>query len=124
MVFITYILKAKVNLEVPDIMRNKNNQRVIFCTGIARAFRTTAIVNLYELSQIYPVILLSEKLDSETEKIVNNKKLFPKIEEIVSTENVSELQKINLFFRNRQAHKLAKHIILKYKPAIVILPSD
>lgn len=104
--------------------KKEKKHRVVFCTGILRAFRTTSIANLYEISQIFPVILLSEKLDSETEEILKDKKLFPKLEEIVPVEEVSELQKNNLFLRNRHAYKLAKQIIQKYKPTMLVLGSD
>jgi len=100
------------------------NHKVLFYTGISRAFRTTSIANLYEISQVFPVVLLSDKLDSETEKILTDEELFPKLEDIIPVERASELQKTNLFVKNLYAHKLAKHIIQKYKPTIVILPGD
>ena len=110
------------------------NHKVLFYTGISRAFRTTSIANFYEISQVFPVILLSTKLDSETEKILENKKLFPKIEKVVQAGQFTPLdgkpprgfpgEKRNLFSQNIYVYKLAKNIIRKYKPTIVIMPSD
>ena len=110
------------------------NHKVLFYTGISRAFRTTSIANFYEISQVFPVILLSTKLDSETEKILENKKLFPKIEKVVQAGQFTPLdgkpprgfpgEKRNLFSQNIYVYKLAKNIIRKYKPTIVIMPGD
>jgi len=114
--------------------QEEKNQKVLFYTGISRAFRTTSIANLYEISQVFPVVLLSAKLDSETEKILENKKLFPKIEKVVQAGEFTPLdgkpprgfpgEKRNLFSQNIYVYKLAKNIIRKYKPTIVIMPSD
>ena len=64
-------------------MENRKVKKVIFYTSIPRLFRTTLIGHLYEIAQVYPVILLSEKLDSETERALKNKDLFPKLEKII-----------------------------------------
>ncbi len=102
---------------------NQTNPKVIFYTGISRAFRTTSIANLYEICQVYPVILLSEKLDKETEEILKNKKLFPKLEEIVPVEQAM-IKKRDLLAKNFYVYKLAKNIIREYKPTIIIMPGD
>jgi len=119
-----YILRGKPNLEEPGIMRknNKANHKIVFYTGILRAFRATSIANLYEICQVFPVVLLSEKLDKETEEILKNKTLFPKLEEIVPV-NLFKMKK-NLFFKNIHVYKLAKDIIKKHRPVMVIMPSD
>lgn len=104
----------------------KNNQikpKVLFYTGNPRAFRTTSIGNLYEISQVWPVVLLSEKLDLETEKILKNKKLFPKLEKIIEVCQFSG-KKMNLFSENIYLYKLARNIIEKHKPNLVIFPTD
>lgn len=98
-------------------------KRVLFYTSTPRIFRTTFIGHLYEISQVYPVVLLSEKLDPETEKILNNKALFPKIEEIIPVRQYTE-RKIGLLAKNRYLYKLAKNIIWSYKPDIIITDND
>jgi len=98
-------------------------KRVIFYTNSPRAFRTTLIGNLYETCQAYPTVLLSEKLDSETEIILQNKELFPKLENIVAVRQFTG-EKKNLFSKNRCLFKLAKNIIQEHKPDIVISSSD
>ena len=98
-------------------------KKILFYTSIPRGFRTTLIWHLYEISQKYPVILLSEELDSETEKILNNKKLFPKLEEIIPVRQFTG-PKMNLFAKNRYLYKLAKDVIEKYHPDIVMPLSD
>ncbi len=99
----------------------KNYPKVIFYSGIPRSFRNEFIGYLYEISQVWPVILLSEKLDAETEEIVRNKELFPGLEKIIEVgqygnEKVSPL---NVLVRHRIFSKLAKNIILNNKPDIV-----
>ena len=101
----------------------KGIKKIIFYSHTPRIFRTTLIGHLYEISQIYPVILLSEELDDEIKEILRNKKLFPKLEKIIPVEQFTG-KKMNLFFQNRQLFKLAKNVIQEYKPDIVISPSD
>lgn len=98
-------------------------KKVLFYTNIPRAFRATLVGYVYEVSQKYPTILLSEKLDAETEKILSNKALFPLLEEIVPVRQFSAGNE-NIFKKNKNLYCLAKQTIEKYKPDIVISPSD
>ena len=97
--------------------------KVIFYTGNPYIFRTGLIGYLYEISQLYPVILLSEKLDLETEEALKNRELFPKLEEIIPV-NYFTLPRMNLFSKNRYLYNLAKNVIQKYKPDIVVSTND
>lgn len=98
-------------------------QKILFYTSISRLFRSTLIGHLYEISQKYPVVLLSEKLDSETEKILADKKLFPRLEKVIPAHQFTG-QKTNLFTKNRYLYKLAKDVIRQYRPDIVIAAND
>ena len=102
--------------------KNISYPKVLFTTGLPRTFRASNIAHLYEVAQVYPVILLSEKLDAETEKILQNKKLFPKLEKIIPYRQFTG-EKVGLFSirNNYYHHKLAKNIIEKYKPDIIVL---
>lgn len=95
-------------------------KKVVFYSGPLRAFRSLLIGYLYEISQTYPVILLSEKLDSETKKILKDKTLFPRLEEIIPIYHCTE-GKMNLLVNHRCSCKLAKDIIHHYKPDIIIV---
>lgn len=97
-------------------------KKVLFYTGTARNFRTTLIGHLFEISQKYPVILLSEKLDSDTEKVLHNKKFFPKLEKIIPiSQSISQFNpNTNHFIKNRKLCKLAKKVIQDYRPNIFI----
>lgn len=106
---------------------NKNEKntfypKVLFTTGLPRTFRASNIAHLYEVAQVYPVVLLSEELDSETEKILRNKKLFPKLEKIIPYRQFTG-PKASLFspFKNYYYYKLAKNVIKQYKPDILIM---
>ncbi len=101
-------------------------KKVLFYTNAIRVFRATHIGHLYEIAQKYPTILLSEKLDSETEKIINDKKFFPKLEKIIPVDQY--LKKRQNFWaeikQNRKLHKLARETVSHYKPDILIALSD
>jgi len=103
--------------------KNKKIKKVLFYTHTPRDFRNTLIGYFYEISQIYPTILLSEELDIKTEKAIKNKKLFPKLEKIIPISQYTGL-KMNIFSKNKYLCKFAKEIIEKYKPDIVISATD
>ncbi len=101
-------------------------KKVLFYANAIRAFRATHIGHLYEIVQKYPTILLSEKLDSETEKIINDKKLFPKLEKIIPVDQCPGGRQ-NLWAeikQNKKLHKLAKDVVRKYKPDVLITSTD
>ena len=102
---------------------------VLFYVGNPYIFRSTFIGHLYEISQTYRVILLSEKLDHETEKILADKKLFPKLEKIIPVNQYPEKKKtlfnlLALFVEHKRLRDLARNVVQRYKPNIVIAPSD
>jgi len=94
-------------------------KRVLFYTSSSYGFRSWTIWYAYEVSQVYPVILLSEKLDPDTEAILKNKEFFPKLEEIVYVKHPSSSLKL-MVKNNKALHREAKEVIEKYKPDIVI----
>jgi len=76
---------------------------------------------LYEIAQKYPVALLTEELDSETKKILSNKKFFPKLKEIIITAEPFEGK---IFSKNFKLYKTIKMAVNKYKPTIVVSTDD
>jgi len=100
-----------------------NKPLVLFYSNTPRAFRTTLIGHLYEISQVWPVILLSEELDSNMSTIIRDKNFFPNLKKIISVYQHTGPKK-NLFSKNRYLYKLAKSIIRNYKPDIVVASSD
>ncbi|MEK9135220.1 MAG: hypothetical protein AAB451_02875 [Patescibacteria group bacterium] len=100
----------------------KEIKKVVFY-GSSRTFRSSLIGNLYEIAQVYPVIFLSEDINKETEEILRDKKLFPKLEEIILFYPQAVPFK-NIFQNNRHLYNLAKSVINRYKPNIVISESD
>jgi len=97
--------------------------KIVFYTGPPRIFRTTSIGYLYEISQKYPVILLSENLDPETEGVIQDKKLFPQIEKIIPVYQYTTLKK-KVLLKNHYLRKLAKDIIYQYRPDMIIADND
>lgn len=87
-----------------------------------RLFRTTYVGYVWELSQQFPVILLSEKLDDDSEKALLNKKLFPHLIKIIPIVQYTG-KKRTLFEAHKYFSKKAKHIINLFKPSIVIADS-
>jgi len=98
-------------------------KKVLFYTHSPRAFRTTLIGHLYEIAQIYPSILLSDKLDFETEEALFNKELFPKLEKIIPVQQITGNER-NLLSKNRYLYQIAKKNIKQYRPDVVISASD
>ncbi len=102
------------------IRKNDNTSlTVLFYTSHVRTFRSLLIGYLYEICQVYRVILLAEELDSKTEEILKDKEYFPKLEEIIPIRQFTG-QKKNLLMAHRYCCELAKKLIQDYKPNIVI----
>lgn len=98
-------------------------KKVLFYTSTPRVFRTTLIGYLYEITQHYKTILLSEELDSETEEILRKKELFPKLEKIIPVYKFIK-KKANLFIYNKEIHTFLGNTICQYKPEIIISSGD
>lgn len=101
----------------------KNDKKILFYSSTQRNFRTTLIGHLYEICQVYSTILLSEELDFETEEILKNKELFPKLEKIIPIYKFVN-KKANLFIRNKEVHTFIKNTIYQYRPEIIISSGD
>jgi predicted nucleic acid-binding protein len=101
----------------------KFNMTIVFYTSISRLFRTTTIGHLYELSQLYDVIVVSEKLDSYLLNLINDKKLFPRVKKVISINTVENL-KVKLLFDNLKWRNLANSIINEFNPDIVVVDDD
>lgn len=100
----------------------KCKERVIIYSSVPRLFRTTYIAHLYDIAQKYSVILLSEKLDSESEKAIRNSSLFPNLEKIISVDQYTG-KKRSLYESHRYFSFLMRKIVSQYKPRVVIADS-
>ncbi|MDO8639741.1 MAG: hypothetical protein Q7R53_02335 [bacterium] len=107
-------------------MPSANNERILFYIANPYVFRSGAIGYLYEIAQVFPVVFLSEELDQETERVIKDKNLFPRLEEIVPIHQFTPFsgKRMNLFSKNFYLRDLAKEVLEQYKPAIVIVSSD
>ncbi|MDO8435954.1 MAG: hypothetical protein Q7S82_01015 [bacterium] len=101
----------------------KTENTILFYTSKNFIFRSGIIGYLYEICQVYSVILLSEELDEETDGLIRDKKLFPKLEKIIPVRQYSG-KKMNLFSRNRYLCGLAENVIFKRRPDILMTISD
>lgn len=101
----------------------KNKPLVLFYSSNPRAFRATLIGILYEISQTYPVVLLSEELDPNTVAIIKDKKLFPNLIEIIPVHQHTG-HPTNLISKNKQLYQTAKKAIQDHMPDIVVASSD
>ena len=97
--------------------------RVLFYTSTPRSFQTTLIGNLYELSQVYPVILLAEELNATTREVLQNKALFPKLEKIIPVEQYTGKKRGRLM-KYCYVFRTAKRVVKEYQPSIVITAND
>jgi len=120
-----YISKGKLILGDQGIMKKNSKKekkyKVLFYTSISRLFRTTLIGHLYEIARVYPTIVLSEELDSETMEIIKDKNLFPNIIEIIRIDSPFYGKIVG---KNRKMYKTIKNTVLRYKPDIVMAPND
>ncbi|MBH74268.1 MAG: hypothetical protein CL896_00560 [Dehalococcoidia bacterium] len=102
--------------------------KAMFHSSAPRLFRTTLIGHLYEVCQDYPTILLSEKLDQETNNVLSDKSLFPNLiaTEPVRTDYTGKFnQTLTERFRHHSyLHGLAERLIKQYKPDVVIVEND
>jgi hypothetical protein len=100
--------------------KNDSNRPILFYSENDRTFRTTLIGYLYDLAQNHRVILLSEKLDMESNLILKDRKLFPYLENII-TVNQYERQTDNILSRHIFFSQLARNIIACYKPSMIFV---
>jgi len=104
--------------------KEKKKIKILFYTCTARAFRTTLVGHLYDVSQDFSVVLISEVLDPETEKVIKQKKYFPGLEKIIQVDLINN-SKFDIFRKKtRKYYKLAKEIFEKEKPDILITSGD
>ncbi len=101
--------------------KDKDYPRVLFRAINPVLFRTTSIGHLYEISQVYPTVLLTEKIDSETEKILYSKRLFPKLQKIIFTE---EPFYDRALIKNNRLYRTIKKVVETYRPDIVVSTED
>lgn len=97
--------------------------KILFYIANPYVFRSGPVGYLYDICQEFPVVFLSEKLDPETEKILTDKKFFPKLEKIIPFRQFTG-EKRNLFQKNIYFYKTAKEILEKERPEIIVCSSD
>jgi hypothetical protein len=97
--------------------------KVLFYTNTARAFRSTLIGHLYEIANAFPVVLLSEELDSHTENLLRRRNLFPKLKDIIPVRQFSDSME-NAISRNRRLYRSALQSVEHHVPDVVISSSD
>jgi len=90
---------------------------ILFYTDVPRIFRTSLIGYLYEIARVFPVVLLSEHLDRESEKALKEKALFPRLKKIIP---VGQHGTQGLWTDYRRLHNLAKEVVESYPPSMVI----
>jgi len=94
-------------------------KKVLFYTGSSYGFGSWTIWQVYEIAQVYPTILLAEKLDSEIEGILKNKKFFPKLQRIIPVRYSSDSLKA-MVKNNRTLYRRAIEVVKDYKPDVIV----
>jgi len=101
------------------VARSKNlSDTVLFYTDVPRTFRSTLIGYLYEIARVFPVVLLAEEIDKETEKILLDKTFFPGLKEMIPIGQYSGTQ--GLRARHKRLFRLAKEAVKRHNPRIII----
>lgn len=100
-------------------------KKIVFYTSTARNFRTTLLGYLQELQDAdqYDVTLLSEKLDTDIEMLVANKKYFPAVTKIVTADQYSNSTR-SLAGSFQAFYKQAHDILTHERPQLLITTSD
>ena len=95
--------------------------KVLFQSMNPQLFRATFIGYLYEIAQKHEVLLLIEKVDPDTQRLLYDKSLFPGLERIVFFESAFSG---NVFLKNYRLCKVLKKTVEEYRPDIVVTHSD
>ena len=103
------------------IKKNKDCFKVLFQSTNPQLFRTTLIGYLYEIAQRHQVVLMAEKIDPYTKKILYDKNLFPGLEKIIFFESPFYG---DIFRKNYRLRQKSKMVVQNYHPDIVITPED
>lgn len=96
---------------------------ILFYTNTPRAFRTTLIGYLFEISQKYDTVLLSEELDQETREYVDDKSKFPRILCTIPVHQHTG-SVMNIYSKHKYLCNLAKRVVYEYDPDIIVASSD
>ncbi len=97
--------------------------RILFYPHSARAFSSSLIGHLAELSREFPVVLVTSRLHPSYARLLEDHLLFPKLErvEVVSGLGYSVSQLIR---GNRRWHQLAVDLVRQTQPGLVVTEND
>jgi hypothetical protein len=98
-----------------------NDAPVLFYTSSRRIFRSILIGHLYQVCQSRKVVLLTEELDSEIDRLLLNRSLFPGLIEQVKIGQF-ECDGEGLVARQKRMSNLAFYLIESWKPSVVYVP--
>ena len=99
----------------------KDRKKILFRVANPALFRTSLIGDLYEICQCWPAVLLTEKLDKSTERIVEDKRLFPELKKIIYYQ---EPFHGNIMAKNYRLHRVVRKLMREFNPDIVVSADD
>lgn len=91
---------------------------ILFYTDIRRTFRTTLIGYLYQLCRVRHVVLLTEELDPEVDRLLADKAMFPGLCERIFVGQYARMDE-TMLARHRRMSRLAKEVIRQWRPSVV-----
>lgn len=97
--------------------------RILFHTHSRRAFTTTLIGNLFELTREHTVVLVSEQLSDDTVALLQQRSRFPGLECIITTDPL-EFRPWALLKANRKIHRFIRNLILTHRPDVIVSEND
>lgn len=95
--------------------------KVLFQSMNPQLFRATFIGYLYEIARKHEVLLLIEKVDSDTQRLLHDKSIFPGLGKIIFFESAFSG---NVFLKNYRLCKVLKKAVEEYRPDIAVTHSD
>lgn len=104
-------------------MPNPETIKILFYPHSTRAFSSSLIGHLAELSRDFSVVLLTESLPASITRLLENRTLFPKL---VRVENIPRpgLSVLDLVRNNRAWYQLAQRLVEEVSPQIVVTEND
>ena len=104
-------------------MASSETIKILFYPHSARAFSSSLIGHLAELSQEFSVVLLTEPLHPSYAKVLEDRSLFPMLDrvEILPRPGYSILELVR---SNRAWYQLARRLVKEVRPQVVITEND
>lgn len=102
----------------PNVEAAAESADLLFYTDIRRTFRTSLIGYLYQACRTHRVVLLCEDLDPETDRLLEDRSLFPGLVQRVHVGQYDPVWE-SMLARHRRLSRLAGLLVRRWRPKTV-----